>query len=229
VAPDPLPARALLFDLDDTLFEERAFVESGFRMVGRWIADRACAPASAVHARLLAVLDAEGRGRVFDRVLEEFGLPADTESVDALVSLYRSHTPDIRPYPGVLDLLCRLSDQFRLAIVTDGASITQRAKVVALGLEPVVDTVVYCWDLDAPKPAIRGYQVALARLGLDAPEAVVVGDRPDHDGVAARALGAGWIRVRSGRYATAPDPDDLRPDRSIATILELEEAVTPPA
>ena len=52
--------RALLIDLDDTLYPERQYVESGFRAV----AD-ACGGGDNMTAYMCRCLDKNGRGRIF--------------------------------------------------------------------------------------------------------------------------------------------------------------------
>ncbi len=62
--------RAVVFDLDDTLYSERAFALSGFAAVGAWLRQRlACRIDPAVRMREL--FDSGDRRRIFDRVLEE--------------------------------------------------------------------------------------------------------------------------------------------------------------
>ena len=84
-----------------------------------------------------------------------FGMAAQPEFVQHLVTLYRSHRPRIALHPGARDLLTRLRGRGRTAIVTDGLPMMQRRKIEALDLEGTVDAVVYSWELKAPKPAPR--------------------------------------------------------------------------
>jgi putative hydrolase of the HAD superfamily len=184
---------ALILDLDDTLYDERDYVLSGFRAVASRFpqADR-------LFAAMVAELDAHGRGRVFDVALAEAGITAD---VGELVEAYRQHEPKIALWPGVAEALAELRRDHRLAVVTDGLGIMQRRKVAALGVEPLVDAVLYCWEHDSPKPDPAPYAEALRRLGAKPEEAVVIGDNPRHDMAAARALGCRSIRVLTGRFA----------------------------
>ena len=59
----------LIFDLDDTLYDERTYVESGFRAVARWGYDRFGWDPERSFSTMISVLDAEGRGAVFNRWL----------------------------------------------------------------------------------------------------------------------------------------------------------------
>ncbi len=54
-----------------------------------------------------------------------------------------------------------------------------------------------------PRPAL--FADALARLGVAAHEATMIGDNPQTDGVGAKSLGIGFLQVRDGEL---PDVDD---------------------
>ena len=216
---------AILLDLDDTLYDERAYMRSGFAAVATRIADMAGYAPAAVLDVLLDTERRDGRGHAFDTALTAFGMAADPHVVQDLVTAYRSHRPRIQLYDGARELLARLRRRSRTAIVTDGLPLMQRRKTAALDLEGAVDVIVYTWDLGAAKPDPAGYLDALARLGVPPADAVVVGDNPHHDMTAARRIGARSIRVRSGRFAEMRAPLGAEPDLEIAEIGALEAAL----
>ena len=65
---------AVLFDLDDTLYPERAFVDGGFQAVGQLLAAPSGRSAASLAERLRALHDRDGRGRLFDTLIAELGL-----------------------------------------------------------------------------------------------------------------------------------------------------------
>jgi putative hydrolase of the HAD superfamily len=219
-------ARALIIDLDDTLYEERRYVLSGFRAVAAEISRRfPQVDAGRVFSDMLAELDAHGRGQVFDRALANLRLGADPQLIGALVQAYRSHRPEIALWPGVADALADLARGHKLAVVTDGSPLMQRRKVEALAVEPLVDEVLYCWEHGSPKPDPACYVEALRRLGARPEETVVIGDNPGHDMAAAAVIGCRSIRVLTGRYASLGDagfpPDATAPSfLGVAAILQ---------
>jgi putative hydrolase of the HAD superfamily len=216
---------AILLDLDDTLYDEASYMRSGFAVVAAGIADRAGYAPAAVLDVLLDIERRDGRGHVFDAALAAFGVAADPDIVQDLVTAYRSHRPRIQLYDGARELLARLRQRGRTAIVTDGLPSMQRRKTAALDLERAVDAIVYSWDLGAPKPDPAGFLDALAKLRATPAEAVVVGDNPHHDMIAARAIGARSIRVCRGRFAGVRAPVGAEPDLEIAEIGALESAL----
>jgi putative hydrolase of the HAD superfamily len=220
---------ALIIDLDDTLYDERDYVLSGFDAVAREIARRfPHVAAGALFADMVAELDAHGRGRVFDSALERAGVTAESQLVEALVHTYRGHPPKIALWPGVADTLADLARDYRMAVVTDGLAEMQRRKVEALGVERLVGEVLYCWEHDAPKPDPACYIEALRRLDARPEDAVVIGDNPGHDMAAARAIGCRSVRVLTGRFAGLDDAGfppsaTAQSFRDVAKILRDEE------
>jgi putative hydrolase of the HAD superfamily len=216
------PIRAVVFDLDDTLFLERQYVRSGLAAVAkhlrrrlgrkerfeRWMWRRFCAGR---------------REGMFDALYEHFGLgPSLIAANDAamapappiakLVELYRRHRPAIRPARGVEALLKELRRRgFLLGLLSDGYQPAQRLKLEALGLARYFDAIVFTEDLGrkAWKPSPRGFaairtqlsHVRTRRLGKAAalvrpPHAACayVADNPAKDFLPANKLG--WLSVQ---------------------------------
>jgi putative hydrolase of the HAD superfamily len=212
--------RALLIDMDDTLYDERTYVLSGFRAVADAVTQRfPGADSAALYAEMTAELEANGRGRVFDAALAKAGISPQPSYVAELVEIYRAHKPVLTFWPGVSETLADLRHNYRLAVITDGLGVMQRNKADALGLAERVDEVVYCWEHQAPKPDPKCYHQALRALGLDVDEAVVIGDRPDHDMAAAAAVGCRSIRVSTGRYASA-DFEGFKADSTVTDFTK---------
>ena len=225
--PDPIPARALLIDLDDTLYDEGDYVRSGFRVVAARLALLFPGTSEArIYQSMLTELNANGRGKVFDRALESIGQSPELKLVASLVDVYRGHQPKISLWPGVADTLKALRRRFRLAVVTDGTEVMQRRKVQALGIEGLVHQVAYCWGLGAPKPSPEAYYAALKNLGVRPDEAVVIGDNPAHDMAAARAIPCACIRIRTGKFG-CQDSGEFPADIDLPTFLSVPENLIP--
>ena len=84
----------------------------------------------------------------------------------------------------------------RTALVSDYPA---RAKLRALGAVHLFDAVVANGEPGGPrrlKPSPEGYLLAAERIGVEPRRCVVVGDRDDADGAAARAAGMSFRLVR---------------------------------
>ena len=181
---------AVIFDLDDTLYLERDYVRSGFRA--------AAAQVPELPAAETLFCEAFERGEpAIDAVLAAHGLE---EKKDQCLSAYRTHFPTISLYPGVKEMLKRLREQGkRLAILTDGRPEGQRAKIEALGLEPLVDEILITDELGGAmfrKPNDIGFRILQTKLGIPFSGMVYVGDNPAKDFQAPDELGMGSVFFR---------------------------------
>lgn len=220
---------AIVFDLDDTLYPEREYVLSGFRAVAVWVESHLGIDAAMAFAGLLRLYEQGVRGDTFNRFLAQHGL-ADGEVVAQLVQVYRTHEPQIHPFPEVSLLLAELHSHYRLGLVSDGNLAAQRAKWAALGLGVHFDAVVFSDALgpEAWKPSHKALDAVLERLNVAAEHAVYVGDNPLKDFLAARAVGMRSLRVRrpGGEYSHLEPPTPWHaPDLTICGLGLLEQAL----
>ena len=106
-----------------------------------------------------------------------------------------------------------------LALITNGASDTQRDKLAALGIGHWFDTVVISGEVGLAKPDPRIFEVAVEALAVERDAVWHVGDSLSSDVAGARATGltAVWLN-RSGLARAADDPE---PDIEIRSLSEL--------
>lgn len=189
---------AIVFDLDDTLYARRRFLLSGFAAVVEhlrhgWNVD--ARQAFAVLARAHRLMP----GRELQELVDHCGLPAWL--VPQLVEVIRGHEPRLRLPRASAHVLATLREGWRTGILTNGPPDIQARKVRALGLEPLVDTVVYAHAVGAGlgKPDRSAFMEVARRLRVRPAHVVMVGD----DGVAdvAGAIGAGMRGVLIRQYA----------------------------
>jgi putative hydrolase of the HAD superfamily len=212
---------AVLFDLDDTLYPERRFVDSGFAAVGDFLSPRTGRSAAELTARLVALHDEQGRGHLFDTLLAELGRGKDPDLVLACLLVYRTHAPILEPFPGVVDALAALrAAGIRTGIVSDGHAATQHRKLAALPeVASRLDAVVMTDDLGPThaKPSPSPFRIASLLLGIGPSDAVYVANDRRKDFRGAREAGLRTIRV--GRA-----PDEGRATMATASTDDGEEA-----
>jgi putative hydrolase of the HAD superfamily len=223
--------RAVVLDLDDTLYPEAAYVRSGFRAVAARAQETLGVPAAEGEAELVALFEEGVRRDTFDRWLAARGLGGDV-AVGDLVAAYRAHAPEIAPFPGAGALLRRLrADDSAVGLLSDGDPAVQGRKLDALGLRDAFDAIVVTGELgpDAGKPSPRGFEAVLRGLGGAPPgEAVYVSDNPAKDFVGARRAGMRSIRVRrpGGIYAhLEPETPEHAPDAEVSGLDEVPSAL----
>lgn len=218
--------RAIVFDLDDTLYPEIRYVVSGFAAVARWAKPRLGIPEQQGVAELRALFEAGERFAVIDRWLAGHDMTDPALTAEA-VAVYRGHDPDIAPAPGVDPMLRRLRRRFLLGLVTDGRAKGQRKKLHALGIRPLFHEVVFSDDLgrDAWKPSPLPFMKVLDELGVAPDDSVYVADNPHKDFLGARRAGMRSVRVRSpeGIYSRVePATREHEADAEVEHVLEVE-------
>ncbi len=209
-----IPADVVAFDLDDSLYLERDYVRSGFRAVDEWATKNL--GVSDFGRLAWAAFEDGARGTIFDTALLACGAQPTPESIRRLVDVYRTHVPAIALAPDAIECLRRLSGRVRLAIVTDGPLQSQRAKVRALGLEALVDHVVFTEELGPgfAKPSPRAFELVEEHLAAAGERCVYVADNPAKDFAGPSIRGWRSIRIRR--------PDGLHHDVPGTTGVWLE-------
>jgi putative hydrolase of the HAD superfamily len=200
------PVRAVIFDLDDTLFPQAAFLSGAFGAVAEELHRRTGFAAKRALAALLGVAsEGSDKGRIIDRALDRIEVSCE---VAPLVDVFLSYRPEhLELYPGVGAALDRLDGLVKTGMITDGAVDVQAAKVVSVGLQDRFDVVVYSDALgrEHRKPDPAPFLEALALLDVEPAESVFIGDRPDKDVSGSMGVGMRAIRVRTGEHAAQPD------------------------
>jgi len=221
------PLKALVFDLDDTLYPEAAFVRSGFRAVARHLEAEAGLDPEPVFQRLWRAHLRGERGRLFDGLLAEH--PGIQGGPGRLVEVYRAHAPAIRLFPGMDGLL----DEARrrglpLALISDGWLEAQRRKVEALGLASRFQAILLtdAWGRPFWKPHPRAFEEAARLLGAAPGSLVYVANNPAKDFQAPRALG--WHTVRLEMPGQLPaEPVLQEADRRVQGVAALRALLLP--
>ncbi len=199
--------RLVVVDVDDTLYLERDYVRSGFRAVGAVIG-------AEEYGDLCWELFLAGvRGDTFTRAAVEIGIEPTDEHVARCVAAYRGHAPAISLLPDASALLARLTGVAYLGVVTDGPAVSQRAKVLALGLERLVDRVVVTDELGPgrSKPHPAAFELLQKHAGANGRDCVYIADNPAKDFIAPAALGWRTVRVRrpDGLHAAVESGADV--------------------
>jgi putative hydrolase of the HAD superfamily len=228
-------AEALVFDLDDTLFDKTLWLIPAIELAARkmdydyvrvaelahaYVAERGCADAG-----------------IYNAVLEGCGQSDSAINIRAFAAWVNQYEPDegcIPLYPGALEALIDLQRHYRLGIIADGPASSQRAKIKGLGLEPLLASVVFSDEIEgirSRKPDARPYRKAIAELRCRPEQAIFIGDNPVKDFIRARSLGLHTVRVLTGEYAKMDYPSrEHAADYQISSVARLPQLLAnPPA
>lgn len=100
-------------------------------------------------------------------------------------------------YPGVIDAVRGLHGRYKLGVIANQHEGTAR-RLAERNLGEYFDLVIGSAEAGVRKPDPAIFQMALARAGCRADQAVMVGDRIDNDIRPANRLGMQTIHVRQG-------------------------------
>jgi putative hydrolase of the HAD superfamily len=193
----------LVFDMDDTLYEEAAYVRSGFMAVAKSLAPTFGKSAKLLAGEMMELLQQLGRGKVFDNLLGRYG-KASRRLVQQCVSCYRLHEPEIHLHQSGVNCLRRFR-HLPLYIVTDGNKMAQAAKVRALDLESKVKKVfiTHRYGVRHAKPSPHCFRIIQKLESARASRVLYVGDNPAKDFVGIRPHGFRTLRVLTGPHSMA--------------------------
>jgi putative hydrolase of the HAD superfamily len=226
---DPRP-KAVLFDLDDTLCDYAAAREARLRIAfTRFGGSEPRREAIDLDQMIVASIQLHPHGTDhFEELFARFGIE-DPAEAHAAADWYRTNRfHGLRLFPGVDEVFRIVRENLSrrapraanpLGIVTNGPTEVQRAKLDLLGVEELVDFVVVSEEFGVAKPDARIFHEALRLAGVDATDAVFVGDSAEFDMVGARAAGLASIWVN--RHDVSWSEAGPTPTRQIRSLDEL--------
>jgi len=214
--------KAVLWDLDDTLYSRRAAARALFPGMFQAYLYQERSDAFLNEAADYMMTQVPRNSMVhedaFQALLAKY--PPDTPYVRSqCVDYYYAHMRRfVTPSPEAMEVVKKLKSMgIRQAIVTNitpDLVESQKAKVQALGIAHLFDAVIYSAEFGFHKPDRRIFHHAAALLGVSNGQCVFVGDDPNSD--IAGALGAGMEAVwldrweSDGRFADEPKVHRVR-------------------
>ena len=203
----------VVFDLDDTLYDEVAYCKSGFASVSEFLAGMPEMPSA---ERLFDAFWKQFTGgnhtKTFNAALEGLGIGYDGKLIRGLIEIYRNHVPIIELPKESRDVLLQLSGKFTLALLTDGFLPAQRLKVQALGLEKYFSSIIYTEQLGREfwKPSPAGFEKLMEALDARPETVVYVADNEMKDFIAPNRLG--FVTIQIIRPARLHSESSQEPD-----------------
>lgn len=217
--------KVIVFDMDDTLYDEFTFVKSGFHAVAHYLSPKLKVPANKLFNFMWEQLETNGRGAIFDNVLIHYG-KFTKKLAKKCVSVYRLHEPNIKLPEESLYCLNRLNS-FPLYLVTDGNKLVQYNKVKALGLNKWMKHcfITHRYGIKNAKPSPYCFNKIQELEGVQSGDIVYIGDNPHKDFVGIKPLGFRTIRVLTGEYRDLRMPVKYEAEKIIHSLKQLPDAL----
>jgi putative hydrolase of the HAD superfamily len=226
MSPSP---RAVVFDLDDTLYPYRRFLRSGFAAVAAHLEHAHGVNGEWAFRWLLRASRGEDQGRELQACLAVLQL--SPRLLPVLLQLLRDHAPTMQlPRASARTLEVLRSEGWRLGVLTNGSPLVQARKVAALGVAGMVDAVVYAaeYGSGAGKPEPEPFAEVARRLQLAPSRIVFVGDNEHCDIAGATMAGmhpilcTAWVAPAHEGPPAVPVVDRILSVPSMAGVV-LEE------
>jgi putative hydrolase of the HAD superfamily len=223
--------RAVVWDVDDTLFDYTSADRAGMRahlaaegLLGRFAAaEEALAlwrrVTEAQWARYAAG-ETTFQDQRRDRVRVFLGAELSDDEADAWFRRYVArYEAAWALFPDVLPALDALAASHRHAVLSNSSLHVQVRKLRTLGVHDRFETILCAAELGVSKPEAGAFHAACEALGLAPHEVAYVGDHPEIDGRGAAEAGLlpVWID-RDGAHTAGDGPG--APHR-IASLAEL--------
>lgn len=224
----------LLFDLDHTLLDSDASEVAAYAhtmaTIGFADPDRHFDHYVTINREMWRAVEAgtmqpgEVRFRRFEQFTTDIGIEADpVEMAEAFVWGLGAHG---ELYDGARELLDALAGHARLAMVTNGLSEVQRARIERLDLGDYFDAVIVSSEVGATKPRREIFDLAFERLGAPDPAtALMVGDSLSSDIRGGRDYGIATCWFNQHGVHAGPDDAATHEVRHLAEVLAVAQGV----
>ncbi|WP_160136421.1 HAD family hydrolase [Chryseobacterium sp. c4a] len=191
-----MKGKYIIFDLDDTLMYEIDYLESAYYEIAH-------------------LLDPNDQDNLYQDMMRDyhenkdvFGMLEERYSHNKvkLLDMYRNHFPMIKMGDDVRDVLNYISqNNYKLGLISDGRSITQRNKLKALDIEDLFDKIIISEEFGSMKPDHKNFETFMDDKNF---EYFYIGDNTKKDFVTPNKLGWTTIALKdAGRNIHKQDFD----------------------
>ena len=184
--------KAIIFDLDNTLYDEREYYKNAIKEFSRKFALDEDKLVNALYK-----VFSEG-GDILRNILISSGYSPDLQ--EDFFKVYKTVKTLLRIDPEIEKLLLTLRKRFKLFVLTNGNVEAQRNKVKLLNIEGFFDDIVYAREFSNEKPSCESLNHVLSKWNLNPEEVLLIGDDEIIDGKL-RKCGI-WVAVIKEFYKT---------------------------
>jgi len=194
--------KAIFFDIDDTLYDTSGFAELARKAALKAMID-AGLPLSHQDAYLLLREIIKEKGSNYDKhfnILTQrvFGEEKPLLIALGMITYHNVKFALLRLFPDTMATLIYLKkNNYQLGVISNGLTIKQWEKLIRLGLYHFFDDVITSQEAGSEKPDGEIFQMALDRMGCQAEQSVMVGNKFSDDILGATNAGMSAILVNS--------------------------------
>ena len=225
--------KAVIFDLDNTLYNFDAANEFGIRALAAYtepvfgwdyprMKDLYEESREKLTERMGDVGSAHNRLLRFQNLLEEKKLPLHPHALEMAKAYWRGVLDNMAPSPGAREIMEELRRMgVRIGLGTDMTAYMQYEKLIRLGLMEYMDFIVSSEEAGTDKPGNAFFMLCARKAGCLPGECLFIGDNivRDYGGAAAAGMQARWFippwkqknHLRHSETAFADKPSRAQP------------------
>lgn len=232
--------KAIVFDVDDTLYNQEPCFNEAFRTVFDSNIDddqlkqiyinyqnQFELVSSPTDKEQLSLSDSEANFHSLHHTFKKFEIEGLTkDNADKFEDAFLQNRENIQLSEGLATVFNRLASKFKLGIITNGSNEEQLSKIMKLKLHNWIsrDQIITSEDAKAEKPDPLIFTMMNRKFELRGSEMLYVGSSFNEDIIPAKK--AGWQAVWYNPFnGTISDPSAI-PDQTVSTPEELRELLT---
>ena len=222
--------KAVLFDLDDTLWAVNPVLERAERLMYEWLTTYAPKVAQKnsiadLRKRRKAMIEQESRYRIelwslrYASLVQAFDEVGENPAgVDRAMTVFSKARSEVTLYEDVIPVLTKLQKKYATGSITNGFANLQQ-----IGIEHYFHICLAAHQLGYAKPDAEIFHLACQQLHVLTKEAVFIGDDPENDIAGAKNAGlhAFWIN-RADLHPPRHMPNHIKPDAVLHSLYDLE-------
>jgi HAD superfamily hydrolase (TIGR01549 family) len=204
--------KAVLFNLDDTLFDNRYSTREGLRIVWKRFTAFHEISIDDMEKSYLSLLEEmrfshvvfgkltqeEMRAEIFKFLFLNRGHEVDFHTANNAAVLFRNKYVQIRrAVKGSEELLSALYEKYKIGVVTNNSDHETEDKIEFTGYDKYITAITTSQETGVAKPTARIFKIAMEKLGVTPKETVMVGNNWDWDIMGAHNAGIRpiWLNI----------------------------------
>ena len=212
----------IFFDLDNTLYDSEIYYTRAFKSISEFLQKEFKVEQESSFDFLYSnwKKTTSMYNQMFDDVIDKFDLEISTFDLVKIFNEQEVYESDL--FSDTIPVLQKLSNKFKLGIITDGDVSRQKRKLRNCKLHDFANFVIYTKEIE-PKPSPKPFQHALNQLSSSTVRPFYVADNPKIDFKGAKQLNFSTIRIIRGEFKNI-DSDEYV-DYSIEKLYEIEKII----
>ncbi|MEO8513608.1 MAG: HAD family hydrolase [Ignavibacteria bacterium] len=232
--------KAVFFNLDDTLFDNRYSCREGLRVVWKRYTcfhSMTIDEMEAEYTRLLEELrfshvifgkltQEEIRDEIFKFLFLNRGVEIDYHTAHNAAVLFRNkYVSNRRTVRGAEELLKALSGKFRIGVITNNSDAEYTDKISFTGFDKYINSYTTSQETGVGKPTRRIFKIAMEKLEASPEESIMIGNNWNWDilGAYETEMKCIWLNLNGKPTPDRKIADEIRSLDDTENILSLIE------